>query len=74
MKLTRNGLYILNSKRQPVPEPDVLKWGRWFEYHRDDRIVKQETVNGKYVSTVFLGMDHQWGGRPSFAVGKYGLQ
>lgn len=23
--------YILNEKKEVVPEPDILKWGEWFE-------------------------------------------
>ncbi len=44
----------------PVVEPSLMKWGRWFQGHRDERIVKQEKVNGYKVSTVFLGLDHNW--------------
>lgn len=29
-----------------------------------DWIVKQETIHGKFISTVFLGMDHGWGEGP----------
>jgi hypothetical protein len=60
MKLTRNGLYILDAHGKPVPEPDVLKWGAWFEVSGEQRIVKQEMVGSSKVSTVFLGIDHGW--------------
>lgn len=48
-----------------VPVDDLLEWGRWFE--KADRIVAQKKLpNGKYVSTVFLGMDYRLGsvGKP----------
>ena len=64
MKYISHGNYILDDQGNPVEEPDLLKWGRWFQESRDQRIVKQETVNGKWVSTVFLGLDHQWGKGP----------
>jgi hypothetical protein len=53
--------YILNEKGEVVPEPDIVKWGMWFETHTQDRIVKQEWVENVRISTVFLGLDHRWG-------------
>lgn len=49
--------YILNGK-EAVHEPDLLKWCKWFE--ENERIVKQDNINGIKVSTVFLGIDHQY--------------
>jgi hypothetical protein len=55
-----NGRYILEGK-VPVPCEDLLTWGRWIEDHNQDRIVRQETIGNKYfVSTVFLGLDHDF--------------
>lgn len=55
-----NTKYILKGKRV-YPVEDTLEWGNWFE--TADRIVKQETLpNGMFVSTVFLGLDHSFGG------------
>ncbi|HEY6371209.1 MAG TPA: hypothetical protein VIX37_11570 [Candidatus Sulfotelmatobacter sp.] len=61
--MTRNplGKYILIGQT-PVPEPDVLRWGQWFE--TADRVVFQTQVGASLVSTVFLGIDHQWGKGP----------
>ncbi|MFP5261009.1 MAG: hypothetical protein ACLGJB_03785 [Blastocatellia bacterium] len=54
--------YILVGKKVK-PVEDVLEWEEYLE--GDDRIVKQETLpNGKYVSTVFLGLDHSFGDGP----------
>lgn len=50
--------YILNEQGEPVKEPDLLKWGRSFEI--SNRIVKQEMIGDVQVSTVFLGLDHNW--------------
>ncbi len=55
------GKYILVD-RMPVPEPDLLKWGRWLE--SADRRVGETIVEGVRVSTVFLGLDHGWGEGP----------
>jgi hypothetical protein len=54
--------YILEG-HTPKPVEDTLDWGRWFE--SADRVVKQEMIGAHYyVSTVFLGLDHQWSGGP----------
>jgi hypothetical protein len=55
-----NHLYILDDNNNVIPEPDTLKWGMWFEKSRKQRIVAQETIGDSYVSTVFLGLDHNW--------------
>lgn len=52
-----NGRYILDG-HTAVPEPDLLLWGRWFEEHCKERIVKQENVGDVWISTVFLALDH----------------
>lgn len=51
--------YILNGK-EPVLEPDLMKFGKWFE--TADRVVKQTQLpDNVKVSTVFLGIDHGFG-------------
>ncbi len=50
--------YVLDAEGEPHPEPDLLKWGAWFE--TADRVLKQDWIGSVYVSTVFLGMDHNW--------------
>lgn len=59
---TRTGLetYILAADgKTPVEEPDIRKWGAWFE-RRENRIVRQETIGTALISTMFLGTDHNW--------------
>ena len=51
------GKYILVGQTA-VPEPDLLRWGHWME--QADRIVFQTEIPGGLVSTVFLGLDHQF--------------
>jgi hypothetical protein len=51
------GLYVLDGKT-PVPEPNLIKWGSWFE--SANRVVQQDTIEGVKISTVFLGVDHSW--------------
>jgi hypothetical protein len=55
-------LYTLRGHK-PVPCADVLEWGRWIE--SADRHVGSDYLGTIHVSTVFLGLNHQFGnGRP----------
>lgn len=56
--------YIL--KRKKLVMVDLITWARWLETARENRIVKQQTLkNGRFVSTIFLGTDHNFGaGKP----------
>ena len=48
--------FILDGK---IPIPcDLTTWARWLDEHRDERILKQETVANWWISTVFIGLDH----------------
>jgi hypothetical protein len=57
--------YILNDRGEPVAEPDLVKWGEWFEANRGKRHVADDRIDidgtEVRVSTVFLGIDHAWG-------------
>ena len=56
-------MYILKD-RVPVQVRDTIEWAKWFE--KADRIVKQDdAAKDVRVSTVFLGIDHNfYGGTP----------
>ena len=53
--------YILDEDHRVV-KADLMTWARWFE-QRDQRIIEQTTTKKHWVSTVFLGLDHRWGGK-----------
>jgi|SRR3990167_1170054 len=57
--------YILDDNHNTIPA-SLTEWGKWFQTARKKRIVKQVTLlNGYYLSTVFLGLDHSFGrGKP----------
>jgi hypothetical protein len=42
---------------------DTLDWAIWFDQSKN-RIVAQEMVGQLWVSTVFLGLDHNFGDGP----------
>lgn len=53
--------YMLDETGQVIQTDNVLEWGRWFE--GGHRILKQDTLSGGVlVSTVFLGLDHNFMG------------
>ena len=54
--------YILDGKT-PVPA-DIMTWAQWFSTNGDGRTVAKTEVGGMLVSTVFLGLDHNWGDGP----------
>lgn len=56
------GMYTLSETRIPVPCPDHLQWAEFME--TADRHVADDTVGPLRVSTVFLGLDHSFGGDP----------
>jgi hypothetical protein len=62
-KKAMSGRYILDAEGNPVPEPDLLTWGKWLET-ADRQLAKDQLPNGVTVSTVFLGLDHSFFGGP----------
>jgi hypothetical protein len=54
------GQYILVD-REPVPCDDLMEWARWFE-QSNQRRVRLTRVGPYFVSTIFLGLDHNFHG------------
>jgi len=53
-----DGKYILNQRGEPVAERELLVWAKWFE--SANRRVGSTSIGDYTVSTVFLGMDHNF--------------
>ena len=57
--------WILDANHNPVPVDDVIQWGMWFEKHENRRVgddtVERPDSDPVRVSTVFLGIDHNFG-------------
>ena len=51
------GQWILVDK-EPV-KSTLLEWGRWLETSKD-RIIDLTEIDGIRISTVFIGIDHNW--------------
>lgn len=50
--------FILDG-HTPIEEPDVIKWAMWYE-SANRYVGKTDLPDGSYVSTVFLGLDHNF--------------
>lgn len=55
------GRYVLGGRdgKTPVPCPDLMEWGHWME--QGGRHVAMTGNDGRFVSTVFLALDHNFG-------------
>lgn len=59
----RSDKFILDAEGNVRPA-DLKEWGTWFESAGESRIVQQDRLeNGVFVSTVFLGLDHNFSGQ-----------
>jgi hypothetical protein len=56
--------YVLDGQHNAVPVSDVLTWAQFFENFENRRVARAEISGEVSVSTVFLGMDHNWMGGP----------
>lgn len=57
----RPTFYTIGADRVPLPCFDTLEWGHWHRTSRDACRVGSDHVGDAWVSTVFLGIDHNWG-------------
>ena len=55
------GMYVLNDRGEPVPEPDTVQWAQWLEAAARARCLAETTVGPYWISTVFLAIDHRYG-------------
>jgi len=57
------GDYYILDGHKAVPT-DLLTWAKYIETRREGRHVADEKVGDVRISTVFLGLDHAFGGGP----------
>ena len=58
MKKTDPRFYILDKDKNVIGTNDVNKWGEFFE--SAGRILAQDEIGDHLVSTVFIGIDHNF--------------
>ena len=56
--------YVLDEQGEPQIEPDLLTWGVWFEDIKNTRVGRTVVDDIVEVSTVFLGLNHNYGEGP----------
>lgn len=55
------GMFFILDDATGVPVPThALEWGLWLESHPTRRVVGSVMLGRVHVSTVFLGLDHQY--------------
>jgi hypothetical protein len=55
------GHWILDENHDIV-KATLMEWAQWMEVH-SNKIVEQTKIEGYMVSTVFLGLDHNFAGK-----------
>ena len=50
--------YILDENNNPIPEPDTIKWAKWYHDNMEQRIVGSTYFGDIHISTVFLSLPH----------------
>ena len=63
--------WILDENHRPVRAP-LSVWGPWFE-HLENRQVAETFTQTTRISTVFLGLNHQWDERPAATFRDHGV-
>lgn len=56
--------YILNDKGEPIREPNLYTWARWYQMSWPARRVAYEKFGRYTISTFFLGLDHSFKNGP----------
>jgi hypothetical protein len=54
--------YILDAEHRPVKAASMMQWAQWFEDFNNRIVDYTEITSAVYVSTVFVGLDHRFGG------------
>lgn len=57
--------YILNKDKSISPTNDIMEWAGFMDNKENSLIVRKSFLGDCEISTVFLGIDHNWfGGEP----------
>lgn len=59
--MRENLYFILDPNGDPIPALNSLTWAKWFSEHdSNDRRIAETRTKLFWISTVFLGINHQW--------------
>lgn len=56
--------YVLDADGKTPRKADLMEWATSFESRKAGRVGNDTLPNGVRVSTVWLGLNHQWGDGP----------
>lgn len=60
--ITKKNKFILDENNNAIPA-NLMEWGEFLENSPiERRRVARDVINGKLISTVFLGLDHSFNG------------
>lgn len=59
-----NPKYMLHEDGTIESTDDLMKWAHWMENNQGLKRIKTTQLPGHLVSTVFLGIDHNYGSGP----------
>lgn len=62
LKIETLGKYILDKRGHVIRCDDLIKWSEWFEHSGMKRQLASTTLKQGHVSTIFLSLDHNFGG------------
>lgn len=51
--------YILDKEKNIIPA-NLGEWSNFLKNTREERMVAKNEVNGRFISTVFIGIDHNF--------------
>jgi hypothetical protein len=60
MTIPNTLLYMLDDDHNVIRATSVEEWAAWVENADNRRVDSTELHDGRWVSTVFLGLDHQY--------------
>lgn len=55
--------YKLDKNNRPIPCKNSNEYMKWETKNLDKKAIRQQHVDDVYISTVFLGLDHGFGGK-----------
>jgi len=58
--VSRQWFYVLDNESNPVKTQNIEEWCEWFSTHQTQ--IGCDTVRDVTISTVFLGIDHNYSG------------
>jgi hypothetical protein len=59
MTIPNTLLYMLDHDHNVIRATSVEEWSEWIQNHANKRVESTDIYDGRWVSTVFLGVNHE---------------